>query len=155
IRAAWLRRWVTVVAMGLALVGCAGKADDGAVGEAREGVTPNACSSNKCLIGGTCYNNGTINPANDCQSCNSNVSTTDWTNLSSATSCASDGISCTSDACDGAGTCTHTLQSGNCLIGGVCYTNSTANPANGCQRCASSTSTSTWTNRSSSTACTT
>lgn len=125
--------------------------DDGPEGVVSQA---SACPSNKCLIAGNCYTNGTVNVANECQSCDTSVSNTAWTNLSSSTSCTSDGLSCTTDACNGAGTCAHTLQSSSCLISGVCYTNTTANPSNACQWCASAMSTSAWTSRSSGTACT-
>jgi hypothetical protein len=42
----------------------------------------------------------------------------------------------------------YNLASGQCFIGGVCYANGAANPANPCQFCNTAASTSTWTNRS-------
>src|SRR4051812_5513757 len=91
----------TLVALAFVLSGCASKTDDGPSGDTSEAVTPFACAASKCLIGGVCYNNGTLNPLNECQSCNKDVSTTAWSNLSNATSCTSDGVSCTTDACNG------------------------------------------------------
>jgi hypothetical protein len=68
-----------------------------------------------------------------------------------ATGC-NDGIACTTDACAG-GTCTHTLQAGNCLIAGVCYANGTLRPGIPCQVCNTSVSTSNWSNVTSGTVC--
>jgi len=58
-----------------------------------------------CRIGGTFYTSGTHNPANQCQSCQPAVNTSNWTNLASGTAC-NDGNRCTyNDVCNGSGTC--------------------------------------------------
>lgn len=118
------------------------------------GSCKHTLAANNCVVGATCYSEGTKNPLNSCQSCQSAVSTTAWSNLSSGASCTSDSLFCTSDVCNGAGTCTHALTSGNCLIAGACYAEGTANPSNACQSCQSTTSSSAWTNSSNTTACT-
>ena len=118
------------------------------------GTCKHTLLANRCLISGACYSDATKNPVNDCQSCQSAASTSAWSNLSSATTCATDGLSCTSDLCNGSGSCTHSLQSGACLISGACYANGASNPVNGCQQCQSAATASAWSNASNSTACT-
>jgi hypothetical protein len=46
----------------------------------------------------------------------------------------SDGLTCTSDVCDGAGACTHPLFTG-CLVDGACIGSGSLDPANGCLAC--------------------
>ncbi len=58
-----------------------------------------------CLIGGTCFNDGDRNPANDCESCGSALDQTDWSLLPVSTLCELDADACTQDRCDGFGTC--------------------------------------------------
>ena len=117
-------------------------------------------NSGWCLIGGVCYANGTTNPANQCQSCQSAVSQTAWTNKSAGSAC-NDGLYCTAtDTCNGSGlcvgtgnpcndgktctndncnestdSCSYPVISGYCLIGGTCYTHGQNNPSNVCQYC--------------------
>jgi hypothetical protein len=81
-----------------------------------EGAAPDCCVSTLdpgfCLIGGLCFAEGSLNPGNDCQACNTTLSTTDWSFLAAGTLC-DDGDSCTGtgrpgigfDECDGAGGC--------------------------------------------------
>ncbi len=61
-----------------------------------------------CAISGTCYANGTINPTNDCQICQSSSSTTAWTSRPVGTACGNPNF----NECDGADTCN---GSGVCL----------------------------------------
>ena len=63
-----------------------------------------------------------------------------------------DGLACTSDACTGTGACTYTVTTG-CAIGGVCYGEGVANPANACQVCTSASSKTAWSSKSNGTAC--
>ncbi len=113
--------------------------------------------SGYCLIGGSCYSNGTVDPNNQCRRCNVSASQTSWTNDNSLPcsdgdpcthsdqclngSCVGvpytcdDGLACTENICDGIGGCNHPLISGNCLIDGVCYSRGTYNPDNPCQQC--------------------
>jgi len=106
-----------------------------------------------CLIDGVCYQNGALNPSNDCQACLPAQSTSAWTNLVSGTSCSDDGISCTLDQCNGLGTCTHPIASDWCRIGGVCYSRDTLNPSNDCQECNPSWSQTAWSNRANGASC--
>lgn len=67
-----------------------------------------------CLIGTTCVAEGTINALNVCQSCQSAVSQTAWTNLADGTVCTTDAFACTNQTCQA----------------GVCTVTSTTTPAN-------------------------
>jgi RHS repeat-associated protein len=67
------------------------------------------------------------------------------TNAPQCEPCAcNDGLPCTTASCNSVGTCTYSPTAGNCAIDGTCYTEGAANPANDCQRCAPSTSQTTW-----------
>ena len=46
-----------------------------------------------------------------------------------------DGIPCTTDFCDGLGGCINSLQTGFCLINGMCYSNGEENPVEPCLIC--------------------
>ena len=91
-------------------------------------------SNGTCFIAGTSYADGTANPANECQSCDSAASPTTWSNRASGFACASDGLACTNDACNASGTCTHTVTTG-CLIAGACVASGAADPAAECNEC--------------------
>ncbi|NUN13857.1 MAG: lamin tail domain-containing protein, partial [Myxococcales bacterium] len=150
------------------------------------GDTTYTCSSTLnatfCLISGVCYSDTDGNPANQCQLCDSDNDTGDWTNRINGFSCnadssgctvndsclngtcvagpapnCSDGLTCTTDTCSSTGdssySCVNTLNSGNCLIGGVCYSDNDENPGNECQICDSGTDSADWTNKSTGTAC--
>lgn len=41
--------------------------------------------------------------------------------LNNGTACASDSLNCTKDACNGAGTCLHSVVANYCVIGGKCW----------------------------------
>lgn len=118
------------------------------------GTCTHPITAGYCLISSVCYSNGTLSPSNPCQSCQSAVTQTAWSNLASGTACPNDGISCTLDQCNGSGTCAHPLAPNYCYIGGACYANNANNPANECQACLVATSTSAWTNRAYGTGCT-
>ncbi len=107
----------------------------------------------KCLIGGTCYNDGAQNPANDCEACIASQSQTQWSNRPSGSQCADDGTTCTDDQCNGSGACIHPIQAGKCLIGGTCYDDGAQNPANDCEACIASQSQTQWSNRPSGSQC--
>ncbi len=72
----------------------------------------NILASGNCLITGTCFNEGDLNPANDCESCNTAITTTSFSLLPAGTLC-DDGDPCTgtgrpnigSDTCDAIGVC--------------------------------------------------
>ena len=84
--------------------------------------------SGQCFISGVCYGDGYLRPGNDCMQCAAPA--TSWSNVASGASCASDGESCTTDACNGGGTCEHTALAdyANCDDGSTasrgdwCYT---------------------------------
>jgi len=60
-----------------------------------------------CLIDGLCFGDGAINPADDCEECNSSVATATWTDRADGSEC-DDGDSCTGTGRSGVGvdTCT-------------------------------------------------
>jgi hypothetical protein len=60
-----------------------------------------------CLIDGVCYAEGDLNPANDCQACIPQLSTTQWSSRAEGSACGNNAdTDCDSpDACDGAGVC--------------------------------------------------
>ncbi len=60
-----------------------------------------------CYIGGACITTGTVNPDNDCQLCEATTDATGWSPQKRGTICADEGNTCTSDICDGGGTCGH------------------------------------------------
>ena len=64
-----------------------------------------------------------------------------------------DGLSCTADSCNGDGTCTFAVTTGNCLVGGVCYASATTNPGNQCEQCTPETSNTAWSPEPVGTAC--
>lgn len=66
------------------------------------------------------------------------------TPASAATVC-NDNKACTADSCS-SGQCQNAVQSGYCLIAGVCYSTGTVDPSNPCRRCDSITSATGWTN---------
>lgn len=65
---------------------------------------------------------------------------------------------CTTDTCQSTGpnsyTCQYSIQSGNCLINGTCYTSGQNNPNNECQACRPDQSQTSFTNKANGTACT-
>ena len=60
-----------------------------------------------CYIGAACHADGAVNPANECQECDTATSQTAWTNVAAGTPCTADADNCTIDAC-GSGSCGHT-----------------------------------------------
>ena len=120
-------------------------------------------NANMCYIASICRNRNFVNPANQCQKCNPGTgagqSFTAWMNdnalactdsnscthsdhcsagacLATAYTC-NDNKACTTDTCDGDGTCTFTINANRCLIGGTCYNKDQANPSQPCQTCRS------------------
>lgn len=71
------------------------------------GVCAHTSQPGTCLIAGVCYPDGTLRPDFPCQSCNSSMNATDWTNSPSGTSCAT-------GTCDGNGACTECTVVANC-----------------------------------------
>jgi len=149
-----------LVANGPGVAPCAGTAyscDDGLSCTADTCLGNGSCTNNiaagRCLIGGTCYLHNDTSPANECQQCNTTVSSTTWTNKTDGTACSDEGYTCTADYCT-AGTCTHNILTGRCLIGGTCYNRSDRNPAVNCQWCMDTTSKTSWTNVTAGQSCT-
>jgi hypothetical protein len=70
-------------------------------------VVLNLTPVDDCLIDGVCYAEGDLNPANDCQACIPQISTTQWSSRLEGSACGSNAdTDCDSpDACDGAGVC--------------------------------------------------
>lgn len=96
----------------------------GAVGPATKDLCDVAGDDSNC--------NGTFNDGCSCTPANA------------STAC-NDNKSCTADSCSN-GQCQNLVQSGYCLIAGVCYSSGTVDPGNPCRRCDSSTSATSWTN---------
>ena len=106
-----------------------------------------------CLIGGTEYAEGALNPANACEKCDPAVHLTAWTPVANGTSCADgtvcngaetcqsgtctagmplncdDSNVCTTDSCDAVTGCGHDNNSAACDDGNACTTSDTC--ANG------------------------
>lgn len=99
-----------------------------------------ACTS-KCFIDGQLRVADALNVDNGCQRCDPAQSTEAWSAVANGTSCGSGGV-CESGAC-----------SAQCFISGSFYAASAANPANGCEQCTPSTSTSTWSPRATGASC--
>ena len=56
-----------------------------------------------------------------------------------------DGLSCTTDVCEGGETCSNTIDGGFCVIDGACVAENTPNPSFPCQLCVPAVSTTNWT----------
>lgn len=62
-------------------------------------------------------------------------------------------LPCMTSTCDGAGGCTEGVMANFCAMDGACYQDGMANPANPCQVCDASQSTTAWTNAADATPC--
>lgn len=140
----------------------------------------NTIYSGYCLINGVCYQTAKKNPDNPCQSCQPGTSTSAWTNATDGVQCAAascsgltlslkktcaagqcvgatqscdDGLACTSDSCSPTTGCANVLDTGRCLIDGVCFLNNRADPLNPCHVCSVTNSTSSWTSLANGTTC--
>jgi len=118
----------------------------------KAGACSHPLKSGACKISGACYLQGELHPTKDCQACNPLKSATAWSTAADGSICTADSLTCTADVCK-AGACTHALMAGHCKIGGVCYLNGAANPANPCKKCVSNTSGSAWSDAPNNTAC--
>lgn len=94
-----------------------------------------------CLIAGRCYKHGFLNPADDCQQCNIELSQDEWSDV-----ICDDNIHCTFDRCEH-GKCVYPVKPDVCLIGGECRLANTYNPNERCQFCSPDNSQLKWTNR--------
>ena len=108
--------------------------------------------SGYCLVSSICLKDGAANPKNACRVCDTSKSPNSYQNAADGSSCASDNLSCTSDTCK-AGQCAHQLQSGSCLINGVCYLKGELNPLVACQACDPVQSTSSWSTQTDGASC--
>lgn len=99
------------------------------------GGTSSTGGAANCTINFVVYSDGKANPSNNCQVCETAVSTTAWVQLSEGASCGAAG-----DAVCYNGTC----QSG-CWISSTYYVANAVNTANACQTCQPSVSTAAWT----------
>ncbi|MCS6797246.1 MAG: hypothetical protein NZ898_01730 [Myxococcota bacterium] len=118
-----------------------------------------------CLIGGSCVAAGSGDPSNACRICDPARSTSGYVPRPAGSACddgqfctvmdacdgsgnctgtsrdCSDGLSCTADGCDEAGDrCAATVMAGHCIIGGLCVTEGSSDPANPCMACLPGTS---------------
>lgn len=84
-----------------------------------------------CSIAGVVYGAAATNPSNACQSCQPNVSTAGWTNVS--------GTTCGTGEVCASGTCL-----AGCFIAGTFYSSGSINPGNACQVCQPTASTTAW-----------
>ena len=57
-------------------------------------------SPGHCLVAGICFDDGQLNPSNECQSCSVATDQTAWTNLLDGTSCNGFGYQCVNGVCD-------------------------------------------------------
>ncbi|MCA9670375.1 MAG: hypothetical protein KC503_32490 [Myxococcales bacterium] len=105
-----------------------------------------------CLVSGSCYQDGAADPNNECQVCDSGSKSDGFSAKSNGAACAADALSCTDDVCD-AGSCTHPVKSGSCLISGACYADGEVNPTSDCQGCDASAEQLAWTTRADGSAC--
>jgi len=105
-----------------------------------------------CYIDGQLRGNGSDNPFNLCEICDSDESVTSWTPKPSGTSCHDDGNPWTTDECDSNGNCIHTAT-GECYIDGQLRGSGTDNPFNPCEICYSDKSVTDWTPKPNGTAC--
>ncbi|MCL2824794.1 MAG: hypothetical protein FWD57_12455, partial [Polyangiaceae bacterium] len=87
-----------------------------------------------CTIDGVDYANGAPNIWNSCQRCDVFMNPNGWTNRAKGAACTDDGLFCTSNSCDGFGTCDVQIITG-CLIGGKCVENGAKNSQNECEQC--------------------
>ena len=120
----------------------------------KAGTCTHNLTTNSCSIGGKCYASGVKSPSNSCQGCVPSKSVTAWSTLPNGTSCTGDSYTCTSDVCNGSGTCTHPIKAGYCVISGKCYSDGNVSASNPCQACVYAKSQTAWSNRSSGSSCT-
>ena len=118
--------------------------------------TTYSCKASLCQASSSCNGNGgcsvTVKPNGT--ACSDGASCT-WGDKCISGSCKGtsyscvDALSCTLDSCLGTGPapsgCKNALLANYCAIGGKCYASGATNPSNACQKCAPTSSTSSWT----------
>ena len=95
-----------------------------------------------CIISGSFYESGTLNPTNPCEACTPLSATAMWTTRPQGSVCGTDMI------CDSSRQCVH-----GCFIGGSLYASDDLNPTNMCEVCTPSSNTASWTTRAPGTQC--
>ncbi|RMG13673.1 MAG: hypothetical protein D6729_14630 [Deltaproteobacteria bacterium] len=122
-----------------------------------------------CAIGGEIFPDGLPNPDEPCQVCDAGADATGWSPRGDGIPCADDGNPCTSDLCQ-AGACAHPSvpdgtpcgSDGRCLAGrceagcfvdGTYYAAGDPNPANPCESCDPSRTTTAFSPRPAGTPC--
>lgn len=137
----------------------------------------NVLMSSYCVIGGACIASGTVDPANQCRTCQPSTSTTAYS-IASGRACddglfcndgetcngsgvctggtahgCADALSCTTDSCnETTNSCDHPVTTG-CLISGTCIASNALDPTNQCRACQPTSSTTAYTNRGSGSSC--
>ncbi|MBM5813023.1 MAG: hypothetical protein FJ191_13845, partial [Gammaproteobacteria bacterium] len=87
------------------------------VGLCEKGVCQNkGPAKGSCYVSAdkVCASDGQPSAGNPCMVCNVAKSQTEWVAAAAAATCTSDNVTCTVDACDGAGTCQHTPSVATC-----------------------------------------
>jgi hypothetical protein len=110
----------------------AGSDEGGDAREIKDSSMDQHHAAPECSIDQKTYPEGTTNPSNACQSCQPGMGATVWSNAADGTSCGTDGV------------CYQGICSSGCEIADIFYTNTTVNPANGCQACNPGMSTKAW-----------
>jgi len=110
-----------------------------------------------CLVEGRCVEDQESPAGNPCLVCDAQTRQRDWTphngvpcddrnpcttgdvcqdgQCAGASTGCDDGLPCTMDFCDPSGICRHLVESGWCLVSGICVTQGTPDPANPCMGC--------------------
>ena len=117
------------------------------------GACIESLTSGTCFISGACYDAGALSPSG-CSSCQPSINASAWTDLATGTKCNdTDGLTCTSGACNGGGQCIPELDSQFCIIAGACVAAGTISSGNSCQACQPSLSVNSYTSLVDSTPC--
>lgn len=72
-----------------------------------------------CWIDGVCYANGDLNPANECQRCDTALSIVSWRNKANGSPCTDETLACDIDSCQ-SGVCTSNSSSCDCTSDAHC-----------------------------------
>lgn len=109
-----------------------------------QGMCSSSLNAGTCLIDSVCYSSGERNPSVECEWCDPSVSTNTWS-VAVGQQCTSDGLSCTTQSCDAAGSCVSTVNAGRCLIAGTCFSDQERNPSGACEWCDAAVNADGWT----------
>ena len=105
--------------------------------------TPCNCQGENDCCGG-CLALNESGPCDDGEACTKDDQCTAGTCVGTSYVCLPDAIQCTDDLCDGDGGCDHPFKPTWCYIASTCFPNSSVNPADNCEWCSPSTSTTQW-----------